>query len=68
MWWQYALVFLGTLLVDIVPFPLPPAFTVMVFLQILYDLNIWAVIAIGVVGSIVGRYVLTLYIPKLSGK
>jgi membrane protein DedA with SNARE-associated domain len=68
MWWQYALVFLGTLLVDIVPFPLPPAFTVMVFLQILYDLNIWAVIGIGVVGSIAGRYILTLYIPKLSGK
>lgn len=68
MWWQYALVFIGALLVDVVPLPLPPAFTVMVFLQIVYDLNIWAVIGIGVAGSILGRYILTLYIPKLSGK
>jgi len=68
MWWQYALVFIGALLVDVVPLPLPPAFTVMVFLQIVYDLNIWAVIGIGVAGSILGRYILTLYIPKLSTK
>ena len=68
MWWQYALVFVGALLVDVVPIPLPPAFTVMIFLQILYDLNIWAVIGIGVAGSVLGRYILTLYIPKLSGK
>lgn len=62
------MVFIGALLVDVVPLPLPPAFTVMVFLQIVYDLNIWAVIGIGVAGSILGRYILTLYIPKLSGK
>lgn len=68
MWWQYLLVFLGSLIVDIVPIPLPPAFTIMIFLQITYKLNIWAVIAIGVFGSILGRYILTLYIPKISGK
>ncbi len=68
MWWQYLLVFVGALLVDISPFPLPPAFTVMVFLQVKFDLQIWLVIIIGVGGSILGRYVLTLYIPKLSGK
>lgn len=68
MWWQYLLVFLGSLIVDIVPIPLPPAFTVMIFLQINYNLNIWVVIAIGVFGSILGRYILTLYIPKISSK
>jgi len=68
MWWQYLLVFLGSLLFDVVPVPFPPAFTVMVFFQILFDLNIWWVIAIGVLGSILGRYILTLYIPFLSGK
>jgi len=68
MWWQYLLVFLGAMAVDIVPFPLPPAFVVMIFLQIVYDLNIWAVIVIGVFGSIVGRYILTLYIPKIAGE
>jgi glycerol uptake facilitator-like aquaporin len=68
MWWQYLLVFAGSMLVDISPLPLPPAFTVMILLQILFDLQLWVVIVIGVAGSILGRYVLTLYIPKLSGK
>ena len=68
MWWQYLLVFIGAFLFDVVPFPSPPAFTIMVFLQIMYDLNIWFVILTGVIGSILGRYVLTLYIPKIAGK
>jgi len=68
MWWQYALVFLGSFLFDVVPFPFPPAFTIMVFLQIMFGLNIWMVIIIGVAGSILGRYILTLYIPFLSGR
>ncbi len=68
MWWQYFLVFFGAFLLDVVPFPSPPAFTVMVFLQILFGLNIWMVILLGVAGSILGRYVLTLYIPLIAGK
>jgi len=68
MWWHYLLVFLGSMVVDIFPVPLPPAFTVMMILQITFDLNIWIVIAVGVAGSIVGRTVLSLYIPKVSGK
>jgi len=68
MFWIYALVFLGAFLFDVVPIPFPPAFTIMVFLQIMFDLNIWWVIVIGVAGSILGRYVLTLYIPFLAGK
>lgn len=62
------MVFIGAFLFDVVPFPSPPAFTVMVFLQIMFHLNIWWVIVIGVAGSIFGRYVLTLYIPLLAGK
>ena len=53
---------------DIVPLPLPPAFTVMILFQVLYDLNIWVVLAIGIVGSIIGRYSLALYIPHVSSK
>jgi membrane protein DedA with SNARE-associated domain len=68
MWWQYLLVFIGAFLFDVVPIPFPPAFTIMIFLQIVYDLNIWWVIIIGVVGSIIGRYTLTLYIPILAGR
>jgi membrane protein YqaA with SNARE-associated domain len=67
MWWQYFLVFFGAFIFDVVAFPFPPAFTIMVFLQIAFGLNIWWVIVIGVAGSILGRYVLTLYIPLLAG-
>jgi membrane protein YqaA with SNARE-associated domain len=66
MWWQYLLVFLGAFLFDVVPFPFPPAFTIMVLFQIMFGLNIWWVIIIGVLGSIFGRYLLTLYIPLLA--
>ena len=68
MFWQYALVFIGALLFDIVPFPFAPAFTIMVFLQILFQLNIWWVVIIGVTGSVLGRYILLLYAPLLSKK
>jgi membrane protein DedA with SNARE-associated domain len=65
---KYLFVFAGALAVDIVPLPLPPAFTVMIFFQIYFDLNIWLVISVGVAGSVLGRYILTLYIPKVAGK
>lgn len=68
MWWHYLLVFLGTVLFDIVPFPFAPAFTIMVFLQIIFDLNVWAVLVIGVLGSVLGRYILLLYAPLLANK
>src|SRR5271169_6643548 len=68
MFWKYFLVFIGALFFDVVPFPFPPAFTIMVFFQILFGLNIWLVIVIGVAGSIFGRYILTLYIPLLAGR
>ena len=68
MWWQYLLVFVGALLFDIVPFPFLPAFTIMIFLQITFHLNPWLVIIIGVVGSVLGRYILFLYIPLLTNK
>ena len=66
MWWQYLLVFAGSFMFDVVFFPFLPAFTIMVFLQIMFGLNIWLVIVIGVLGSIAGRYVLTLYIPFMA--
>lgn len=68
MWWHYLLVFFGALLVDIVPFPFPPAFTVMVFFQILFGLNVWGVIVVGVAGSVLGRLILLLYAPLIAKK
>ncbi len=66
--WYYFIVFIAAFIVDLVPFFGPPAWTVMVFFQIRYDLNIWIVLVIGVAGSTLGRYVLSLYIPVLSAK
>jgi membrane protein YqaA with SNARE-associated domain len=66
MWLKYLYVFLASAAVDIVPLPLPPAFVVMVFLQIRFQLEVWPVIIIGVAGSVLGRYILTLYIPKIA--
>lgn len=68
MWLQYLLVLVGAFLFDVVPIPFPPACTIMIFLQIQFNLNVWWVIIIGVIGSILGRYILTLYIPLISGK
>ena len=64
----YLFVFLGALLFDVVPFPFLPAFTVMIYLQVHYHPEVWAVLFLGVAGSILGRYLLTLYIPLLSGR
>ena len=66
MWWAYLLVFLGALLFDIVPFPFAPAFTIMVFLQVLFGLDVWWVLVIGVAGSVLGRYILLLYAPVIA--
>jgi len=64
--WYYILVLIGSFLVDLVPFIGPPAWTVMMALQMYYDLNIWLVLLIGVTGSTIGRYMLSLYMPWLS--
>ncbi len=66
-WLKYLLVFASAMVVDIVPLPLPPAFVIMIFLQIEFNLNVWIVIIVGVAGSVLGRYFLTLYIPKIAG-
>ena len=68
MWTKYLIVFLFCAGVDIVPLPLPPAFVVMIFLQIYFNLSVWPVIIIGVAGSVLGRYILTLYIPFVAKK
>ena len=64
----YFLVFIASLLVDVVPFAGPPAWTVMVFFQVQYKLNIWTVLVFGVAGSAVGRYIYSQYIPYISDR
>ena len=62
----YILVFIASFIVDSVPFIGPPAWTVMVFFQMKYKLDIWIVLVLGVIGSTIGRYLLSKYIPWLS--
>ena len=64
--WYYVLVFIAAFAVDSLPFIGPPAWTVMVFFQMKYHLNIWWVLIAGVIGSAFGRYVLSKYISRLS--
>ncbi|MDI3320936.1 hypothetical protein [Pinibacter soli] len=62
----YFFVFLSSLVVDLVPFIGPPAWIVMVFFQVKFDLNIWFVLITGVAGSAMGRYLYSGYIYLLS--
>jgi membrane protein DedA with SNARE-associated domain len=66
--WMYAVVFFASLAVDLIPVIGPPAWTVMVLLLIQFDLNPWGVLLAGVPGSALGRYLMSLYISKVSGK
>lgn len=58
----YFFVFLASLLVDVIPLIGPPAWSVMVFFQVKYELNIWLVLVVGVTGSATGRYLYSVYI------
>jgi uncharacterized membrane protein YdjX (TVP38/TMEM64 family) len=64
----YLLVFLASILIDTIPFIGPPAWIVMVYFQMHYGLNMWWVLVGGVLGSTIGRYLLTLYVPWLTSK
>jgi membrane protein YqaA with SNARE-associated domain len=64
----YLFVFIAALIVDVIPFFGPPAWTVMVFYQMRYHLDIWPVLFAGVTGSTIGRYLLSRYIPLLSAR
>src|ERR1043165_5859083 len=64
----YLAVFLASFVVDLIPVIGPPAWPVMMFFQSKFDLNIWLVLVVGVIGSALGRYALSLYIPKVSNR
>ena len=64
MW--YLIVFLSALAVDLIPVIAPPAWTIMVFLLVKFHLNMWFVLLAGVSGSTLGRYLMSLYVPKFS--
>ena len=62
----YLLVFLAALVVDTIPVFAPPAWILLVVLLVKFQLNPWLTVGIGVLGSTIGRYILTRYIPRVS--
>jgi len=66
--WPYVAMFLAALATDLIPVIGPPVWTVMVFMLVKFDLNPWLVLAVGVPGSVLGRYGLSLYSPWFFGK
>jgi membrane protein YqaA with SNARE-associated domain len=66
--WTYPVVFFASMAVDMTPVFAPPAWTVMVFFLVKFDLNPWIVLILGVTGSTLGRYFFSLYVPKVSDK
>ena len=64
----YLAAFAAALLVDTIPVFAPPALTILAFMIIKWNLNPWGIIATGALGSVIGRYILTLYMPHVSTK
>jgi membrane protein YqaA with SNARE-associated domain len=64
----YFAAFAAALLVDTIPVFAPPAWIILAFMIVKWKLNPWGIIAAGAVGSVIGRYILTLYMPHVSGK
>jgi len=66
--WPYLAMFFAALATDLIPVIGPPVWTVMVYMVLKFDLNPWLVLAVGVPGSVLGRYGLSLYAPWFFGK
>ena len=64
---MYGVVFLAAFAVDVIPLIAPPAWTVAVFLLIKFHLNPLIVLLLCASGSTLGRYLMSLYIPRFTG-
>jgi hypothetical protein len=64
----YLVAFGAALLVDTIPVFAPPAWTILAFIIVKWRPNAWGIIAAGAIGSVIGRYILTLYMPRVSAK
>jgi membrane protein YqaA with SNARE-associated domain len=62
----YVVVFFAALAVDLIPLIAPPAWTVAVFLLVKFHLNPLIVLPLCVSGSTLGRYLMSLYIPRFA--
>ena len=60
--------FLIGLVIDSITIFAPPAWSVLVILVLRFNANPWTVAFFGVLGSTLGRYILSKYIPRVSNK
>ena len=67
MMWLYAVVFLSALTVDVIPLIAPSAWMVALFLLVKFHLHPWIVVLLCASGSTLGRYLMSLYIPRFAG-
>jgi membrane protein YqaA with SNARE-associated domain len=65
---MYLAVFLCAFAVDLIPVIAPPAWTLMVFFLVKFHLKPWVVLVAGVSGSTLGKYIFSLYVPKITDK
>jgi membrane protein YqaA with SNARE-associated domain len=64
----YLVSFGAALLVDTIPVFAPPAWTILAFIIVKWKPNPWGVIMAGALGSVIGRYILTLYMPHVTAR
>jgi len=64
----YLASFGAALLVDTIPVFAPPAGTILAFIIVKWKPNPWGVIMAGALGSVIGRYILTLYMPHVTAR
>ena len=67
MTWLYGVVFLSALTVDIIPLIAPSAWMVGLVLLVKFHLHPWIVVPLCASGSTLGRYLMSLYIPRFAG-
>ena len=63
----YLIVFLAALVTDFIPVIAPPAWAVMAFLLMKFDLHLLPVLLTGVAGSTLARYLQSVYMPRIAG-
>src|SRR4051812_18558647 len=66
--WPYVAAFFTAIAVDCVPVFAPPAWPILIFFVVKFDLNPWIVIVLGVTGTTMGRLIFSTYIPWVSRK
>jgi membrane protein YqaA with SNARE-associated domain len=64
MW--YLVIFFSALILDFIPVVGPPSWVIMVWLLVKFHLNPWIVIPLGAFGSTIGKYLMTLCVPRFS--